>query len=331
MSKINVLLCGFGQLGKMLYRDLKNQPDINVAGVYDHDPSAGGKDAGECASGTADGMIVGTVLENIDFAAVDAALVTTVSGLSAASGLICRLLEHGIKVVSSCEELFYPLDPVGAARLDQTARQYGAAVVGCGINPGFLMDYFPSVLSAASLDITKVEISRVQNAAVRRMQFQKKIGAGCSQEEFEKLRKSGVLRHVGLRESVAFLGRKLGWDLDEITETIAPVVSETDYDIPGAVPVRAGEVRGVRQLGLGWSHGRTLIRLEFLAAIGEPESFDRVHICGKPEIESTIRGGLNGDSGSCAVLINTVRAVVETGKCGLLSLADLPVLGGRGV
>jgi len=45
-------------------------------------------------------------------------------------------------VVSTCEELAYPFRkyPELAARLDAEAKTWGVALIGTGINPGFVMD-----------------------------------------------------------------------------------------------------------------------------------------------------------------------------------------------
>lgn len=330
MAKTKVIVCGFGQVGRMLYAYLKKQDDIEVAGIIDRDPAVAGKTVATLTGDAADLTLVCPSPEEWRGSA-DAAMVTTVSDGRECFDLMLELFKRKLSVVTSCEELFYPLDSKLAAEIDQAARQYDCAAVAGGINPGFLMDYLPSVLSGCSGNIRKIRVSRIQNAALRRLQFQKKIGAGLSPEKFNELKKAGSLRHVGLSESVSFLAAMLGWNLDEISETISPVISGCDYNIPGAIPVANGAVRGVHQTGSGFLGGVRVIQLEFIAAVGEPESYDRISIEGDPEIESTIRGGVNGDAGSCAVLTNILRAVAATGKCGFLNLSELPVIHGRGV
>ena len=51
--------------------------------------------------------------------------------------------------MSSCEELSYPFvsSPVAAERIDKAAKENGVTVLGTGINPGFLMDTLPIVLT----------------------------------------------------------------------------------------------------------------------------------------------------------------------------------------
>ncbi len=331
MKKLQLLLCGFGQIGRMLFRAVRNRPDLEIIAVLDNAPELRGADAGTLAGLPAAGIPVIGRLDELK-AGADTAIVTTVSGCEAAAGLIEELARAGIPVATTCEELAFPrpLHPEVAARLDAAARAGRVAVLGTGINPGFLMDYLVAALSGLTSDVRHVHVQRVQNAAPRRPAFQKKIGAGQTPEEFERNKSAGKLRHVGLPESVYFVAAALGWELDKVTESIEPVMAENALRLPGAIPVEAGQARGVRQSGRGFVDGREVIHLEFLAAIGEPESFDRIHLEGTPELDSTIRGGVNGDQGTCAITLNAARAVAGCDRHGLLTMLDLPPVTGRG-
>jgi 4-hydroxy-tetrahydrodipicolinate reductase len=80
---------------------------------------------------------------------------------------------------------------------------------------------------------------------------------------------------------------------------------------------------GVQQVGRGFVGDREVITLNFRAAVGEPESYDQVHIDGKPTIHSRIAGGVNGDIATCAITLNAVRSVLASGP-GLKTMADIP-------
>ena len=327
MKKTRILLCGFGQIGRMLYRTLLRRPEFELAGVIDLAPELTGADAGTVAGCPPCGIAVSTSPEGIS---ADVAAVTTVSRADACTDTLVELVRAGLPAVTTCEELFYPwpLHEAAAAKIDQAARSAGVPVLPVGINPGFLMDYRAAVLSGLTGEITHVHIQRIQDASPRRPAFQKKIGAGLTPAEFEAEKLAGRLRHVGLPESVYFLGAALGRKLDAVTETIEPVIAEEDLAIPGAVPVRQGCARGVRQLGLGICDGREFIRMEFVAAIGEPGSIDRVHLCGTPELDSVIRGGVNGDLGTCAIVLNAARAIAAESRSGLVTMLDMPPVTG---
>lgn len=234
-------------------------------------------------------------------------------------------------MVTTCEELFYPypLHLDAAAKISSAAQSAQLPALAIGINPGFLMDYRVAALSGLAADIERVHVQRIQDASPRRMAFQKKIGAGQTLAEFEASRQAGRLRHVGLPESVYFVGAALGWELTRVTESIEPVVAEADLALPGAIPVKAGQARGVRQFGRGFAGGREVITLEFVAAIGEPGSTDRVHIFGTPELDSVISGGVNGDKGTCAITLNAARHIAGSRQVGLLTMLDIPPITGH--
>ncbi len=321
MKPVRIVICGFGQIGRMLYRHLQNLPDCKVVALVDQAPLA-----------PADLPPVPLFRSAAELTvAADIAVVTTVSSADLAADTIVEFLNAKLPVVTTCEELFHPFvrHAKAARKIDRAGKTNRLGAVATGINPGFLMDLLPATLSGAASEISKVEIRRIQDAAPRRMQFQKKIGAGLDLAEFRKREAAGVLRHVGLPESIDFLAAAFGWKLAEVTESLEPVIAETDLAIPGAIPVDKGQARGVRQVGRGLlADGREVIRLEFVAAIGEKRPHDRIIIHGNPKIDSTIRGGLNGDRGTCAMVVSTVRRLLRSERTGMLTMLDLPTATG---
>src|SRR6202011_151762 len=115
--------------------------------------------------------------------------------------------------------------------------------------------------AAVSQHIEHASGRRVVDAAKRREPLQRKIGAGMSLDEFREKVAAGTIKHVGLPESVAMVAGRLNLDLDEITETIHPVVANervrTQY-----LTVEAGQAAGVHQIARGLSNGKDLIHLE---------------------------------------------------------------------
>ena len=70
--------------------------------------------------------------------------------------------------------------------IDERARRGGVAVLGTGINPGFLMDLLPLALTAPLRRVDHVGIERIQDAGRRRRPFQIKVGAGLNPHDFAK-------------------------------------------------------------------------------------------------------------------------------------------------
>ncbi len=241
--------------------------------------------------------------------------------------LIAVFSEHsgyGLPIVSTCEELIYPWEtsPALAAQIDQAAKKANVAVLGTGVNPGFLMDALPVFLTAVCQQVESIRVSRFQNAAFRRIPFQKKIGAGLDIEQFESLKATGKLRHVGLTESVQLIANTMGWKLTKTEDIITPVIAEKEIKTDAMV-IPARYAAGVQQIGRGWIDSKEKITLHFKAAVGEPETYDKVEIQGEPIISSTISGGVNGDVATCAIVLNALNQILRIPP-GLQTMADMP-------
>jgi len=97
--------------------------------------------------------------------------------------------------------------------------------VGTGVNPGFVMDKLVLTLATASQQVDSARAIRIVNASDRRLPLQKKVGAGMTPEEFQAQVAAGVIKHHGLPESVAMVADGLGLAIDDITETIEPIIA----------------------------------------------------------------------------------------------------------
>ena len=322
---INTVHVGIGPLGQKVLRYAVERGCFNIVGAVDNDPEKAGKDLGQLCGIEPLGITVrDNLADAIKGQSVDVALVTTVSSIVTLESQVAELANAKLNIVSTCEELFFPwkTNPQVAGRIDDICRRNGVACVGTGVNPGYLMDLLPTVLSGLCQNVSKVEVWRVQDASIRRIPFQQKIGAGLTLEEFEAKKQTGTLRHVGLPESVDFIAEKLGWKLDKNTESLEPVIAESQID-SGYKPISKGMTCGVHQVGRGFVGEQEVITLNFRAAVGEPESYDQVHIAGEPEIKSRIAGGVNGDIATCAITLNAVRSILQAGP-GLKTMTQIP-------
>ena len=298
---------------------------MTVVAAVDKDPALAGKDLGELCSTGSMGVPVSPSLEQaLGQGAADVAVLTTVSDLARIAPQIEEILHFGLPVVTTCEELVFPWEtaPQTASRIDSLAREEGVAVLATGVNPGFLMDTLPIALSAVCQRVDAVKVSRIQDASTRRVPFQLKIGAGLSLEEFEKKKKRGDLRHIGLTESMQMIASRIGWKLDRIEELITPVVAKTRIDT-GSMSIEAGMAAGVQQIGRGFVGNDEKITLTFRASVGEPSPEDTVELLGTPHIVSTIQGGVHGDVATCAITLNAVAQVLRA-EPGLRTMVDLP-------
>ena len=318
---------GCGVIGGRAVKLALKKKDIELVGAIDI--ANVGKDLGEVVGlDKKIGVIISDDVAGV-FAKVqpDVVFHCTGSSLEKVYPEFEAIVKAGVKnTVSSCEELAYPYkkQPNLANELDKLAKSYGATLVGTGVNPGFLMDAWPLVMTGVCQDVQKIKAVRIQYATPRRAQFQHKIGAGKTVEEFNKLVEKKILRHVGLLESLAMIAAGLGWDIDDMRESIEPIISKAEFKTD-FVTVNPGQAAGVKQVGRGFKDGNEVITLDFQAYIGAKESYDAVYIEGVPNMEVVVKGGVNGDIATAAMVVNTsVKAVAA--PPGLLSMKDLSLV-----
>lgn len=326
VGKIRVVQYGCGPIGCSIARLASQKANIDIVGAIDLVNV--GKDLEEVANMK---HRLGVIISNDADAVLnktkpDTVLHATSSNLEVIYPQLEQIIRAGSNVVSTCEELSYPYrkQPELGAKIDELAKEHKVTVLGTGVNPGFLMDTWPLVMSGVCQDVRHVRAVRVQDASSRRIPFQKKIGTGKTVEEFNKLVESGTLRHVGLAESVAMIAAGLGWTLDDITETIEPVVAKAEVR-SSFVTIKPGQAAGVKQVGHGWRRGKELITLDFQAYIGAAESYDAVYITGIPNMEIVIKGGTHGDTATAAMVVNSIPRVMEASP-GLITMKDLPIV-----
>ena len=327
MKPIKVVQVGLGPLGLKIADFIAKRSGIETVAAVDKNPDLIGQDMHHLAGSGLDGVLVAddfaTAIQDQE---IDVAILTTVSDMVRITPQIEEIVKHGIPVVSTCEELCFPWDnwPDESARIDKAAKAAGVAVVGTGVNPGFLMDALPTFMTAVCQGIDSIEINRFQDAQFRRVPFQRKIGAGLSLSEFEERKTAGTLRHVGLTESMQLIAHRMGWKLDHTEDIINPVIAEEEIKAP-SMTIPKGHACGVSQIGRAYAEDQLKITLIFQATVGESESYDEIVIKGEPNIHSKIQGGVNGDIATSAIVINTAQQVLKAAP-GLRTMADIPVV-----
>ena len=300
---------------------------MRIAGAVDLDPAKVGEDVGTVA-GLGRRLrvpVTGDLRTSLSKIKPDIVVLCTSSSLKAVWPQLEIVLKARRPIVSTTEELAYPWRTQRrlAGAIDRLAHRSRVAVLGTGVNPGFVMDALPVMLTGVCERVDRIAVSRVQDARVRRLPFQQKIGAGLTVEEFNARVAKGSVRHVGLTESMAMIAAALGWKLDRMTDEIAPRIA----DVPVAsewVSVPAGRVCGLIQDGTGYRNGEAIVRLHMEAYLGAPESYEAVEITGQPNLTMRIPGGVHGDIATASVVVNSIPRVLAAPP-GLHTMLSLPV------
>jgi hypothetical protein len=326
-KRIRVIQYGVGPIGAALLRLLREKKAIEVIGGIDSDPAKAGRDLGEVVGAPDAPWGVPVVADAAEMLQESADIVVhaTSSYLPDVQDQLLACLAAEACVVSTCEELAYPFrkHPEISAKLDAEAKTWGVALVGAGVNPGFVMDKLVLTLSAAAQRIESARVTRIVDAGQRRLPLQRKIGAGLSVEEFRQKVAAGVIKHHGLPESVAMVSDALGLAVDEITETIEPVVAakrvRTEF-----LEVAEGSAAGVHQIARGLAAGQEKIYMELQMYVGATEPRDTIELRGEPNLSLTIPGGTHGDTATAAIVVNTIPAILDA-PAGLRTMRDLPI------
>jgi 2,4-diaminopentanoate dehydrogenase len=326
-KKIRIIQYGIGPIGASIVRLMRQKSSLEIVGAIDTDAKKVGRDLGEVV-GAPDapwGVLVSADATSVLAKPADVVVHSTSSYLTSVMDQLLACLGAGLCIVSTCEELAYPFrkHPQLSKTLDDAAKEEGVALLGTGVNPGFVMDKLPLTLSAVSQRVEWVSAVRIVDASKRRLPLQKKIGAGMTPDEFRAQVAAGVIKHHGLPESIAMVADGLGFSLDDISETIEPMIAEevvkTEF-----LEVAPGQVAGVHQVARGTAAGKEEIFMELKMYVGAQNPADTVVLKGDPNLTLTIPGGTHGDVATAAVVVNAIPSILAA-KAGLQTSRDLPL------
>jgi 2,4-diaminopentanoate dehydrogenase len=327
MPSIRVLHFGLGPIGAAVVRQAAARPGFRIVGAVDIDPAKVGRDLGEVA-GVGRPLkvkVMPDAKKAIKASKPDVVVLCTSSSLGRVMPQIEAILKARVPIVSTTEELAYPVgkNMRHARRIHQLAKKARAGVVATGVNPGFVMDALPIALTGVCERVEAIRVDRIQDARVRRLPFQQKIGAGLTREQFQAKVDSGSVRHVGLAESITMIADALAWKLDRVTDEIQPKMAAETVKSE-FLTVSPGYVCGIIQDGVGYRDGRAVITLHMEAYLGAPESYDAVRIEGSPAITSKVAGGVHGDVATASIVVNTIPKVLSAPP-GLHTMRSLPL------
>jgi hypothetical protein len=324
---IRVMHYGLGPIGVAVARQVAVRPGFKLVGGLDTDAAKVGRDLGDLIGAPRRlGIKVShDPAKALRAARPDVVVLCTNSSLKAILPQIEAVLKTKTPIVSTAEELTYPMytHVRQARRIDALARKAKVAVLSTGVNPGFAMDALPIALTAVCERVDRISVTRILDARLRRLPFQQKVGAGLTTEQFQKQVEEGSVRHVGLTESVAMIADALGWSLDRISDDIQPRLATVTISSE-FLAVDPGYVCGILQEGIGYRKGEPAIRLRLEAYLGAPDTFDAVEIEGSPRLSLKIPGGIHGDIATASIIVNAIPRVIAAPP-GLRTMRDMPL------
>lgn len=329
-SPLRVVQYGLGPIGQATARtvlDKSPSGSMTLVGAIDIDPNKVDRDVAELLDRSEPtGVVVSDAADEVlATTRPDIVLHTTTSFLEEVGGQLEQCARAGAHVVSSTEELSFPFDrhPQLAEELDAVAREEGVVMVGTGVNPGYAMDTLALAATGVCIDVNRIHVERVVDASERREPLQRKVGAGISEVEFAERKAAGTFGHIGLRESLLMLAEGLGWALDEIDETLSPMLANRPMQTP-YVSVKEGAVTGIHHAIKGRVDGAAVLTLDLKMYVGAEDPRDAIKVEGDPPIDLVVRNGIFGDTATVGALVNTAPLAARA-EPGLHTMMELPV------
>lgn len=328
-SPLKVVQFGIGPIGQSCLRTILEKSDVlTLVGAIEIDPQKVGRDVSDILGlDNPTGVKVTSDAEKLlGETDVDVVVHTTSSFLAKMYDQLILCARNGASVVSSTEELSYPYmrHPEISEELDEVARENGVTLLGTGVNPGYAMDALALMATGVCNEVHRVTVHREVDAGLRRKPLQKKVGAGISAEEFAQRKATGEFGHIGLVESLYLVADGLGWSIDEVEESLEPVLAEERIETP-YFNVEPGRVAGIHHTAQGFSGAEPVISLDLKMFVGAKNPRDAVLVDGDPPIDLVVRGGIFGDSATVAALINGIP-LAHQAQPGLKTVKDVPLL-----
>jgi hypothetical protein len=322
--------------------------------VWVHSEDKVGKDTGELANGTPNGVLATNDVDALIALEPDC-VIYAASGPERDAGAIAdyeRLLAAGINVVTTTStSLINPSTYVAEhrQRLEAATRTGSSSIYASGIEPGFICDQLAVVLSTVSRSITKVhcyEIALYDDYGVEEIMIDA-LGFGRPLDFEPWIKLPGAIASE-FQTQIGIIADGLGIHVDEIRETYDRRLTEQPIDTAFGT-VEPGSCGAIRFQAIGTVGGRDAIVIDHITRlarhvggdwpIGEADLAYRVVFEGKPNLDCWITPTLDDPaeagiadmgSGAGAMLATAMRVVnavpyVVDAAPGLLRSLELPL------
>ena len=246
-----------GNIGRKALRGIIEHPALTLAGLHVYDPNKIGRDAGELCGVDAVGVPATGRIE--DVLAVNADCVIYMPRMFDIDD-VCRLLESGANVVTTCGQFHHPpsIDPAMRARVEDACKAGGTSIHSTGSSPGFISEAVPLVMTSIQRRLDKLTIDEYADLSKRdspELLFGL-MGFGRDLAPFQDFRADHLRSSFG--PSLRLVADAVGLPLDDVTARgeLATTPRETDI---AAGTLKVGSVAAQRVTVSGIREGHELI------------------------------------------------------------------------
>ena len=352
MMATEVIVWGTGNVGRPAIRAVLTHAELELHAVIVSSESKEGRDAGALAGVDDCGVIATRDWQSIINTGADAVVYSATADTRPEEAIaeVIACLNAGINVVAP--GLYFYLDPDSTpeealAPIESACSGSGASLFTSGIDPGWVMDRLPVVLSAATADIREIRTREIFNYALydQPRVVREVIGFGQPMDTLPMMLHDFAIDMVW-SPMLRLVGKALGKPVEKIEIEVERKPLEADVNVPGMGLFEQGTQGAFRFQVTGYHGGAPLYALEHITRIDdncapdwpyppEGQGCHQVLISGSPRLEVTVHGhdpiepGVagGGNASAAAWLVNAIPAVC-TAKPGVVTVLDLPAITG---
>lgn len=314
--QLRVVLFGVGVVGSGVLRLAQTRSRVRIVGAIVRRPEWDGRPARELVAEAPADLRLST-----DGAGVlrdqhpDVVIVATRSRLHEVLPQLRLAAGAGAAIACTAEELAYitPDDSADAREIFDLAEKHRVAIAAIGINPGFLLDVWPLLLSSLAHDVVSIHAERAVDLSGFGPTVRRSLGVGYWPDDFDRELAGGTIAgHLGFRESLRLIGNAIGRPVDETSVVTRPILAVGPRKLLGGEIV-PGQTAGVSQVATGLTSGTEWLRLTMTASVSLEEAgvvpVDRFEITGATSLTATISPGVSAVAGTIGRIVNAIPAV----------------------
>ncbi len=349
-----VIVWGTGVVGKLVIDELINNPEYELVGVIVNNPGKSGKDVGELIGRGATGIIASNDADAV--LAGDADVVAyfgpTAEQAAVNSENHCKALLAGKNIVSTAMSpwVYHKSPHVSAEEIqavEEACRQGASTCFTTGIDPGFMNDIVPLIMSGVCGRVDSLRIQEILDYSTYEGEAEVPMALAAPLETQGILEIPEILIYAW-GPTVYMIADALGVKLDKVDTVYHKWPAPQRMEYPVGV-CEKGHCAAVRFEIRGWVNGEPKIVIEHVNRLTNDVAPDwpraqleandcyRLIIEGSPNIvQETIFRGSKGETPAVAGCLATgMRAIhaipaVCAAKPGIISADELPIGPGRG-